>query len=70
MVLLANPTAVKVTGVIPWIQHSRVKKAATSCDEDTWKAAQDPNNLLKVQFQKQQPSPMKDTEPRFSRSGS
>ena len=70
MVILANPTAVKVTGSIPWIHHIRAKKAVTSCDEDTWKAVQDPQNLHKVQFQRQQPSPMKNTEPRFSHSGS
>ena len=61
MVVLATPTAVKVIGVIPWI-HTRVKKAATSCDEDTWKAVWDPKNLLKVWFQRQGPS-TKDTEP-------
>ena len=42
MVVLATPTAARVIGVIPWIQHARVKKAVTSCDEDTWKAVQDP----------------------------
>ena len=59
-VVLATPTAVKVIGVIPWIHHTRVKKSATSCDEDTWKAVWDPGNLLKVRFQRQWPSPMKD----------
>ena len=48
MVILAVPTVVKVIGVIPCIHHTRVKKAAASCDEDTWKAVQDPQNLLKV----------------------
>ena len=61
MVVLATPTAVKVTGVIPWIHHTRVKTAATSCD-DTWKAIQDPQNLLKVRLQRQRPSPTKDAE--------
>ena len=42
MVVLATPTAVKVIGVIPWIHHTRVKKAATSFDEDTWKTILDP----------------------------
>ena len=46
MVILATLTAVKVTDVIPWIHHTRVKKAATSCDEDTWKAVQDPPKPL------------------------
>ena len=46
-----------VTGIIPRIHHTRVKKAATSCDGDTWKAVgdtwkavPDPQNLLKVWF--------------------
>ena len=42
VVVLATPTAVKVIGIIPWIHHTRVKKAATSCDEDTWKAVKTP----------------------------
>ena len=63
MVVLATPTAIKVTGVIPQIHHTRVKKAAASCDEDTWKAVWDPQNLLKVQFQRQQLSSTKDESP-------
>ena len=77
MVILATPTAVKVIGVMPWIIHTRVKKAATSCDGDTWKAVgdtwkavPDPKNLLKVWFPKQRPSPMKDAKPCSSHSGS
>ena len=62
MVILRTPTADKVTD-IPWIYHPRVKKAAASCDEDPWKAVWDSKSLLKVQFQRQRPSPMKDTEP-------
>jgi len=69
MVVLATPTAVKVMGVIPWIHHTRVKKAATSCGEDTWKAVWDPKNFLKVWFQRQRPS-TKDTELCSSHSGS
>ena len=34
-VVLATPTAVKVTGIIPWIHHIRVKKAVASCNEYT-----------------------------------
>ena len=41
-VVLATPTVVRVIGVIPWIHHTRVKKAATSFDEDTWKTILDP----------------------------
>ena len=70
MVILATPTADKVIGVIPWIHHTRVKKAAASCEEDTWKTVRDLKNLLKVQFQRQQPSPMKDAEPCSSHSRS
>ena len=69
MVILATPTAVKVTGVTPWIHHTSVKKAAASCDEDTWKAVRDPKDLLKVRFQRQWSSFMKDAEPLSSHSG-
>ena len=69
-VILVTPTAVKVIGVIPWIHHTRVKKTATSCDEDTWKAVQHPKSLLKVWFQRQRPSPTKDAEPFSDDSGS
>ena len=51
-VTLATPTAVRVIGTMSWIHHTRVKKAAAPCDEDTLKAVQDPPNLLKVWFQK------------------
>ena len=63
MVILPTPTTIKVIGFIPWIHHTRVKKAAASYNEDTWKAVQDPKNILKVCFQKQRPSPTKDAEP-------
>ena len=69
-VILATPTAVKVTGVIPWIHHTRVKKTAASCNEDTWETVWDPENPLKVWFQTQQPSPTEDTEACPSHSGS
>ena len=69
-VVLATPTADKVIGVIPWIHHTRAKKAATSYNENTWKAIRDPKNPLMVWFQKQWPSSMKDTEPCSRHSGS
>ena len=69
-VVLAIPTAVEDIGVIPWIHHTRVKKAVASCDEDTWKAVQDPQDPLKVWFQKQWASPTKDAEPCSCHSGS
>ena len=47
MVILAVPTVVKVIGVIPCIHHTRVKKAAASCDKDTWKTLWDPKKPLK-----------------------
>ena len=62
-VILTTPTADKVTNIIPWIHHPRVKKAVASCDEDPWKVVWDPKSLLKVQLQRQQPSPMKNTKP-------
>ena len=62
-VVLTTPTADKVTDITPWIHHTRVKKAAASCDEGPWKAVRDPKSLLKVQFQRQRPPPMKDAEP-------
>ena len=70
MAVLATPPAIKVTGIIPWIQHTRVKKPAASCDENTWKAGQDPENPLKIWLQKQQPSPTKEAEPCSNHSGS
>ena len=48
MVVLATPTADKVTGVIPWIHHTRVKKAVASYNKDIRKTVQDPQNPLKV----------------------
>ena len=70
MVVLATPTAIKVTGVIPQIHHTRVKKAVASCGEDTWKTVRDPENPLKVWFPKQQLSATKDAEPCSSHSRS
>ena len=52
-IVLATPSAVKVTGVIPWIYHTRVKKAVAPCSEDIWKTVQDPENPLKFWFLKQ-----------------
>ena len=59
MVVLATPSAVRIIGVIPWIHHTRVKKAVTSCDKDTWKAVREPKNILKVLFQRQGPHPQR-----------
>ena len=70
MVVLATPSAVKVTGVTLWIHHTRVKTAAASCDKNTWKAVQNPENILKVRFRRQQLSPMKYAEPCSSHSTS
>ena len=52
MVILPTPTTIKVIGFIPCIHHTRLKKAAASYNEDTWKAIQDPQNILKVCLQK------------------
>ena len=62
-VALATPAAVKVTGVIPWIHHTRVKKIVASCDEGTRKTVWDPQNPLKVWFQEQWHSHTKYAEP-------
>ena len=52
-----SPTAIKVTGVIPWIHHTSVKKAEAGLVPKVW-------------FQKQRPSPTKDAEPYSSPSRS
>ena len=57
MVVLVTPTAVKVIGVIPWIHHTRVKKAAAFCDEDTWKTVRDPENPLRSGSKNNGPHP-------------
>ena len=54
----------------PWIHHTRVKKAGASCNEDAWKTVRDPENFLKVWFQKQRSSPTRDAEPCSSHSRS
>ena len=69
-IVLSTPTAIKVIGVTPWTHHTRVKKPAASCDEDTWKTFWDPQNPFKRGFQKEQPSPTKDIKPCFSHSRS
>ena len=42
MVILATPTAVKVTGVTPWIHHTRVKTSAAPHDKDIQKLFETP----------------------------
>ena len=49
---IATPTAIKVTGIIPWIHHTRIKKAASAADMDTWEAIQHLKNPLMIKFQK------------------
>ena len=55
MASLATPTAVRVIGVIPWIHHTRVKKAAMSCNEDTWKAVRTPKTSSRSGFKDNSP---------------
>ena len=44
-VVLTNPTAVKVAGITPWIQHVRVKRAYPSDPEDAgWTTQKDPTD--------------------------
>ena len=59
VVVLATPTAVKVIGVIPGIHHVRVKKAATSCDEDTWKAVWTPKTSSRSSSKDNSPHPQR-----------
>ena len=63
MVALATPTAVKVIGVIPWIHHTRVKKAVTSCDEDTWKAVWTPKTSSRSSSKDNSPHPRRVLSP-------
>ena len=46
-ILLTTPTVVKVAGIKPWINHTRIKKA----QEEQWTT--EPQENLKVIFWKQ-----------------
>ena len=48
---IATSTAIKVTGIAPWIHHTSVK-SASAADMDTWEAVQHLKNPLKVKFQR------------------
>ena len=63
MVVLGTPAAVKVTGVIPWIHHTRVKKTVASCDEDTRKTVWDPKIPSKSGSENNSPHPQKTLSP-------
>ena len=63
MVVLGTPAAVKVTGVIPWIHHTRVKKTVASCDEDTRKTVWDPQIPSKSGSENNSPHPQKTLSP-------
>ena len=63
MVVLATPTAVKIIGVIPWIHQTRVKKAVTSCDEDTWKAVWNPKTSSRSGSKDNSPHPRRALSP-------
>jgi hypothetical protein len=52
LVILATPTAVKVTGLTSWIHHSQIKKAATPVDPNNWQAVQDSTNPLRLRLQR------------------
>ena len=62
-VVLATPAAVKVTGVIPWIHHTRVKKTVASCDEGTGKTVWDPKIPSKSGSENNSPHPQKTLSP-------
>ena len=53
----------RVIGVTPWIHHTRVKKAATSCDEDTWKAVKTPKTSSKSGSKNNSPHPRRTLSP-------
>jgi hypothetical protein len=36
--VISTPTAVKVTGITPWIHDSWIKKAAAPADPNNWQA--------------------------------
>ena len=46
-VSLTTPTALKVSGITPWVHHSRVKKANPE-EPTTWRSDPDPDNPLKL----------------------
>jgi hypothetical protein len=51
LVILATPTAVKVTGITPWIHHSQIKKAAAPVDPNNWQAVRDSTSPLRLRLQ-------------------
>ncbi|XP_053246960.1 uncharacterized protein LOC128415120 [Podarcis raffonei] len=49
-VLLSTPTAVKVTGITPWVHHTRVKRVASD-----WSATPNPTNPLRLTISRRPP---------------
>ena len=49
--ILTTPATLKVSGIIPWVHHSRVKKA-NSEEPTTWQSDPDPVNPLKLTLKK------------------
>ncbi|XP_053225778.1 uncharacterized protein LOC128404317 [Podarcis raffonei] len=49
-VLLSTPTAVKVTGITPWVHHTRVKRVVSD-----WSATPNPTNPLKLTISRRPP---------------
>ena len=65
-VILTTPTAVKVTGIAPWIHHTRMKRAYHADPENAeWTAQRDPadpretKTILKKK-EKKIPEPLED----------
>ncbi len=54
LVVLTTPTAVKVAGIIPWIHHSRVKRATSPQTEGPWKIESVPGDPLKIKIKRDQ----------------
>ena len=51
-VILTTPTAPKVSGITPWVHHSRVKKA-NSEEPTTWQSDSDPVNPHKLTLKRE-----------------
>ena len=51
-VILTTPTALKVSGIILWVHHSRVKKP-NSEEPTTWRSDPDPVNPLKLTLKRE-----------------
>ena len=51
-IILTTPTALKVSGITPWVHHSRVKKA-NSEEPTIWRSDPDLVNPLKLTLKRE-----------------